>query len=688
MMRIKMFSMTKSIQGLSLFFLVFCWGNLSFGSGIGVWDIQGQHSVRGPYKGQMQVLEKEVIRLIEYDNFSYRGHKVQEIWTGQKKLEDSGRIVFSFSLKAAEFIRRLRTKVRLQVEFDHPVLVEIETATDLTQEPRQWKFSDGKDGVFQEVLSWRSPNSLPLWKSLRQKFPALHKTTNLNPLIDLVVWIAKKREDFFKHPLVKRSKNRPEFLNKEHSIIQDLTDRDFYLSEEGQSVLRIANKFPDEIGLEESFFRKSAYSKKLSEKARFFEDRTQRENINSLGMVVHQRYAPGGVLIGSYHDGDSLLWTGIYAYTQALRHIDERGSLEDRSQGLANFKKSFKGILTSVLIHPESNQFARTLEILSPGEAPKSDFIAGTGEYAGIQYMPGGNNDMFKGIALAMAIGQRILPLEDELRPKMRAVAQKLLELSVIEKKTFNEVAAKGLAALVLGDEKLAQEYREVHPFSSFTMDRLKYFFSGFGINTVFNVKGNADWSGLNLHVVSQITQIEITNLLGGMQKYENQWRERVMDTWCEFSEVRHTLIAAAATHFAYNKGITGDVFRRERRNRDEFEAKALNSLVTLMEYPMQRNTPDLEYNWSLNPEFVASPVPRLFWKTFSKGEKELNYFINSISIYPMFESSGLVSNFVWKDHFFDFEGYSSEDRGHPAVDYLFAYHLAKNAGLIDQAGE
>lgn len=50
---------------------------------------------------------------------------------------------------------------------------------------------------------------------------------------------------------------------------------------------------------------------------------------------------------------------------------------------------------------------------------------------------------------------------------------------------------------------------------------------------------------------------------------------------------------------------------------------------------------------------------------------------------YPLFESTGIGSNFIWKDQPFSYKGGSQKINKDPPADYLYAYWMAKLAKII-----
>ncbi len=79
-----------------------------------------------------------------------------------------------------------------------------------------------------------------------------------------------------------------------------------------------------------------------------------------------------------------------------------------------------------------------------------------------------------------------------------------------------------------------------------------------------------------------------------------------------------------------------------------------------------------------------VSYSPLLLEATVKKPEQPIDYYYQGLYSYPVFELQAFSSNNVWKDPAFSYEVVHAKGIENPGVDYLYAYWLARYAGVGD----
>ncbi len=99
-----------------------------------------------------------------------------------------------------------------------------------------------------------------------------------------------------------------------------------------------------------------------------------------------------------------------------------------------------------------------------------------------------------------------------------------------------------------------------------------------------------------------------------------------------------------------------------------------------LREVPWPR--PLISYDYTINKDWVMSPVPRLPWK-YIAYQPPKGFGNQGLISYPGFEGSMVGCNFCWKNNPFSFKGGNTLVE-FPGVEYLHSYWMARYHGLID----
>ncbi|UYL10477.1 hypothetical protein B9G69_007790 [Bdellovibrio sp. SKB1291214] len=640
----------------------------SSGAMEGIWFLQGTSSTRGPYNGELELRKSsdgtyDAIRIVTYINYFYDGLKVQEVWTG-KAVAAGDTLVMSYDLRQGDFITKLGTDQRNSSDFTNPITVV--TRFIATDKGLASQFSDKKFSNYTEwITTRRNLEAKPLWINLRTNVDA--RGPDVPWAVQKVINIFKRDIGYGKDPYVQSFKNRKEFKEERPFIVFDPTDYNFYQA--NKDIIRVVNKITDNISITEASVKRNAYSPTLKEKAASYDKNTVTHHINEIGMVSKADVDANGKLIAYRYDGDSALWTGMYIGSQAMRYMNTKDP-----EALANVRKSLRAMFILMDITEDPAEFARTLMPYRPGEPIPNKWHQGKGIYSNMLWLEGGNNDMFKGLTHSMMWASMVIPENDqEIWSHLRDKSRRLLKLRIYDEKSQNQAPSLGLAALINKDEKLRDKYQNAYT-------KLRWKPSSYSMDTTFYWHGSADWSGVNLGLVGDITDIMIAQRLGET-KIRDRLRERLMDSWVTYSPAQRHLLTMVAFGFAYSQGTRGDNFRKES-SEIKFMSALNNAAWGIREIPYPRPNLDVSIDHSQRPDWCISPIPRLFWKSLKSPQPSNEYFYQGLYNYPVFEHQAFTSNFVWKDTAFgykDSHGRGSENAG---VDYLYAYWLAKYVGV------
>lgn len=633
----------------------------------GIWFLQGSSSTHGPFNGELELRKSsdgtfDVVRVVTYINYFFDGLKVQEVWTG-KAVATSDSLTVSYDILKADFITRLGTSKRNPEDFHQPANITSRFA--VSAKGITTKFDINSSSYTEWITTRRDLEKEPLWINHRTKIDAKGQPIPL--FVRGVIKGFKAKIGYEKDPLVKSYSKRPEYKNEQPYVIFDPTDFDFYRA--NKDIIRVVNKVTDDISITESVTKRNAYSPTLQEKAVGFEEEAQRLHINPAGMLSHAELDNNGNLVSHIYDGDSGLWTGMYIGSQAMRYMTTKDT-----QALNNVRKSLRGLFTMMDITGDPTEFARTLEVYAPNKKFSEKWERGTGKFQNLMWMKGGNNDMVKGIFHGFMWAALVIPETDqEIWSELKEKSMRLLKLKVVEEKAQNRPLAYGLAALINKDGELKKEY--VKSYSSLAVK-----VRGYSFDTSFYWNGTADWSGINLGMVGDITAIKLADALGeGHIRY--QLRERLMDSWVTYSPAQRHLLTLAAYAHAYKLGVRGENFKEQSSDKKFMDAVE-QAKWGLREIPYPRPNLDVAVDHSLNPEWSMSPIPRLFWKAAKSPMPPVPYFYQGLYMYPVFELEAYQSNFVWKESAFKYATSNNKEAANSGVDFLYAYWLARSAGI------
>jgi hypothetical protein len=621
----------------------------AFSAGVGaagqssstVWSVQGLDS-RGAYTGQVELIPDgagyRFIRSIDYDT----SVKVEDnrflswVWQGTAVPEPNGTINISVALKKTDFIRSRGSLVRAPVDAQ-PTRI---TGRFVPQGGiMQGQFS-GLDVTASETWALPVQGGLqPIFQENRRESP----THNAIPASTRNALFAAYAS-YHALPEVKPYINRPEFRAPIHTAISDTTDFDFY--QQNPNRLRVVNKIIDPISLQETLVRADAYKWTLAGKADFYQRATAEMGIDATTGMLFEFVDNRG---RGYPSHDAALWTGAYTASQYLRY-----RLTGDSVALNNIAKSADGLLKLLEITGDPRVFARTLRKAEGN--PMAPWVAGKGEFADLEWKQGGNNDMFKGVMLGLAVAQASLCDQptgnDALCARIRNDStQVVYRLNEAQGSSYNRLAALWLAAYSTRNTLALSEARKEWNRQSSSLAS--------GSNTVY-ANGTADWSGTHLSIVQYL----MFNLLSerfplpGIDT-KTVLRKGVENVYRQFSRVPMGLWSVA---FA----TMGTMPHADAKN---------DALWRLREIPAPKTQVDIDHR--IRPDYVMSPFPSLPWKfDWTKTDRT-----QSLRAYPLFEASA-YNVYDWKQSVLDYKA-NTVGGQLPGVDFLLAYWLGRTLGVF-----
>ncbi len=630
----------------------------------GIWFLQGTSSTRGPYNGELELRKNSdgtfnAIRIATYINYFYDGLKVQEVWTG-KAVAEGNHITVSYDLKQADFITRLNNTSRENSDFRNDInIVERFTPSD---KGLATQFTDRKVSNYTEWLTTRrNLEAQPLWVNERRNLDA--KGPRIPTPVRNAISAFKLKIAYDKDLVVKAFKSRKEFVDEKPSVVFDPTDFEFY--RENKDIIRVVNKVTDDISITEASVKRNAYSPSLQEKQQGYERNAVDRHLNDQGMVAIAKVNEAGQLVNFEDDSDAGLWTGTYIGSQAMRYLVTKDP-----EALKNVKRSLKGLFILMDITGNQKEFARTLASFVPGQPVPDKWHQGKVPFDNIIWLEGGSADMLKGLAHGFLWASMVIPDSDtETWGHLREKSRRLIDLNATQEQPSNKSMALGLAALINRDSNLQEQY-----VRSYDSNKVKP--SGPLFENNFYWHGSADWNGINLAVVGDVTNIMIADRLRETS-IRDRVREQLMATWVVYSPAQRHLVTLAAFGFAYSHGARGESFKSESSD-EKFKAALGQAIWGLREVPYPRPNQEVQYDHSLSPDWCISPIPRMFWKPVSKPLPAIESFYQGLYEYPIFEKAGIDSNFIWRDGAFLYKGGRSRGVEYSGIDYLYAYWLAR----------
>lgn len=612
----------------------------------GVYRVDGTEPTRGTFTGTVELrwtgAAYSFSREVEFTTYRHQGRPVSTAWGGIAR-DRAGGVDVELSLDRMGWIAEV------------PGLPP-RTAADGVPMAVRGTFTAGGGGALAGSFTGQGPPfdapsetwtrtgppaATPAWKSERLLLPAHRPPTAAERR-----WIFSLFATFHATAWVAPYASRPEFLAAQCFATFDRTDQD--LHRRRPDLLRVVNRLVDPIALEEAKVKANALGRALRTKA------------EAADLEVPQRFTdPSGAVQlaltsgAAYPDGDGCLWTGVYALSQALR-----AEVTQDPAAVANVERTVRALWAHMAITGRPDEFARTLRA---AQGPGGSWQAGTGAFAGTEWLAGGNNDMFKGLILGAVSAHAALndPAHAALRADYAQALAALAQHHPVAKggrRSGNAVMVRGSIALLDGTSASRDEYRRkarnpLHLLSTVVL--------GGGLTYL----GQADWSGTHLNLTGLLSE---QRMAAGLSEPLHRWavETAMRRAAVRLAPVRRSLHALAA---AAHAGLP--------------HAEAQDGVQALRELPFPR-AEGYGVRPALRGDFCLGPMPNLPWKfdwTRDPGRAR------GIVMPALFEQDH--GNYLWKNVPYE----SHEARGthgmvHPSTDYLIAYWLARKAGLIGPA--
>lgn len=657
------------------------------------YEVSGTHSIYGKYHGFIDLHSNKLAnRVIYYNDFRFEGLKVREVWSGNYESPAGGSdiVELKFSLKQADIFNRVDQDVRTKSQFMTPCTVSY--SLDLSK-PQTLKLTN-PGGIYTEKLGkeFQRPSpvpaeSPPFWVNERKRLPAMGDKMAFIGELSMVTLFYPIMCVLRADPFYKSFENREEFKTRTQYCILDPTDFDFLRA--NPDTLSINNKVTDRIAMLESSLRASAYGTPLAKKASIYGKDMKENHINQFGLFSGALFDANDKFIDYTANGDGALWSGMYAGSEAMRYLVTKDP-----EALANFKRTTSGLMLLMDVTGDEREFGRTAHPIIPGEQLSGPWARGAGPYQNIKYIKIGNNDMIKGLFHSFAWAYEILPPEDPFLKIVSEHARRLPKLRITHEKEHpaNGLSAAGLAAIASGNVDDLYKYLTIYELVMQPVGLLR-------LDEGFYAGGIGDWSGVNLMMVSNVSQILIAknvakrfrdvapHLVPFLDEAVGHQRQKLIETWATYAHVRRDFMTIAADAFAVGKssliqfpaGTTPTKWHRK----EEWNSLRPLAVWSLRELPVPTSKHVLTYDYTWSPEWCLSYWPHLPWKSLVEA-KTLDFYYLGAYNYPLFEGTSLDSDNVWTSAF-DFRGSANPNYRNGRIDFLHVYWMGRLSGLLDE---
>jgi hypothetical protein len=634
----------------------------------GMWSVSGVDAQLGRYGGTLEIRpgvdgRLQLIRVVSLADVVHAdGRAVDLVWTGSVQSDAPDAATLSVALRRADFVPQVEEVVRRAAD-----AAPLEVAGDLSVgEGRSLSIeytaaADPSFAVREVGVLAGAPGNEPIFRSGRSL-----RATHPPPDPILRALLFELFESFHDLPAVAPFTGHPRFRRAVHFQVVERTDFDFYRANPDR--IRVVDKVVDAISLAETEIRANAFRAALGAKAAFYQDGLTNEFVGPTGMVLRGVSRRGVPL----DDQSSALWTGVYAWTQALRFRNTGDAA-----ALTDLRRTLIGLLTLMDITGDPRAFARTLRPAGPPLT--GPWRRGTGAFAHLDWMVGGNNDMSKGLLLGMIAGWEVLPDDDPLRAEIRTHAMDLLELCVfladvppecdedaaielpsigldVDLPRVNPPIAQLLAGITNADDGL------IAAGLAALRAPLLFAYPALGGGPIY-LLGISDWSGNHVTLTSTLV---LQWLLARTDDVElrDRWIGASAKAWEILSTLEHPVHAALAVAV----GAFDDPARRV--------AATDQALWGLRSFPLPKHPHAVDH--SIRSDFVMSPFPALPWRRDWETNPDRQ---QSIVAFPPLEQ--MIDRYRWNAQHFQIAAAGLGGRRVPGVDYLLLYWIARDGGLI-----
>lgn len=610
----------------------------------GVYAIEGEDAVWGSYAGQAEIHPADegkglrFIRLVEYADADFEGAKVAAAWEGAIDGDETG-FTAAAELARIGFIDQYDGYTRDTSVVD-PLAVAA-TFAPAGQDVYTGRFQ-GEDLVeATETWTWSGENGpQPIWENRRE---AIDTHPPVPEWLKAILFLAF--HDFHERAEMAPYLERADFQGAMHTITVDPTDFEYYQADPNR--LRVIQKVIDPISLAETRLRAIAYGMTLDEKAAWFDQNMHEQHINDVGFIANSWYEDGELMFDA--DMSTMLWTGVYIASQAWRY-QETGE----GEALDHVVRGLQAQLLAYDIVPEQGEFARSVR--AHAEPLPDGWVQGEGEYAGYDYLPGGNNDMLHGYNIGFAFGGLVLLELPEYADLVAEMARVLDELE-----QYNDEAGDGMIHemetnmglyLLTGEDRYRRRYQQL--LNNVLYD---YFLENLGNGSMY-IYGISDWSGNHLNVQTMVVVTMLAELFDDPSLPE--LREGCRNTYNHMYGPRIPFFMNAMLELGWE---------------DPDPELVDQGLWRLREYRCPHDHLDLD--WRINPAFCLSPFPELPWK-FDWATADRFFGLHGA---PYFEQA--VEHFWLRSNPMDNYYDRASDISEISPGYLYLYWFLVHRGVL-----
>lgn len=621
---------------------------------VGLWSVDGTDA-RGAYTGEVEIRSEAkgytFIRAIKYTGLKVEDNRDLH-WVFRGTIAKNGAaLTLTSALKRMDFISEKGALKR--------------SAADATPLPVKGdlKLSAKGDEISGTISAtgiaitetWRAKKALPAKPIFVDE--RKHVTAHDPPSTATKLGLFAAYADYHTLDVIKPYSNRAEFQNAVHGHVVDPTDLDFYRA--NKNAIRVADKIVDDISIAETKARADAYRYTLREKADAYQRDIDTRFVDpTVGMIP----AGGPRNTANFAwdaSGDGSLWTAVYLASQVFR-FQVTGEQKAKDNALA----SLDGMLKLQEITGDWTTFARTLR-KATGGAPSLPWHAGTGAFAGLEWMEGGNNDMIKGLFYSYIMGWELFcegktgyeSTCARIRTNTKHLADdvKLGGSNAPASQLSNDLPAAWLYAIFATNLGDTLEYR-AKAEGYWTVGK-----PVLNETAVFYEQGTVDWSGQHLTSIGDMVEYMSAQRLNLGGDALEKYRDHIDDSHKNLEKQRfanwHLLKAAWGTGAGPSSPWIKEAVGRMNEAR----------------YPKVSDTIDRR----LSAEYCMSPYPSLPWKgdwmTYPSSDRT-----QGIDSHPLFEANPDIMYWKVGNNYRVYEGQET-----PGGDFLHLYWFARKNGLI-----
>jgi hypothetical protein len=607
----------------------------------GVWEVTGLDPAYGSYSGTAVV------------SSSASGLAVERMVTFAKKLDDGRELVHAWNGTATKSVAGLDVETNLlRADIYKSAGNTRRTAADMQPFALRIALAGPNGAAPTNVVpgtklqvpseTWAYSNAAaPTFPRHDRKSVALHQVDNTIKQTSFAAYAS-----YHQLPAVAPYAQRPEFLAAQHFVAVDRTAKAFYRAR-GRTCVLVFDKILDEVSIAEETPRADAFSQKLHEKAARADADVKNIHMLSCGMIAAIETATGARWVS----GDGALWQGCYVQSQAYRYL-----VTKEPEALANVEKAVGALITMVEICPNKTEFARAIDEGTPATL-RPNWVQGTGSFANLQWLTGGNNDMLHGLDTGFLAADLVLPSAHPLRARIGAAARSLIDNCSLAQSGMHLIFQSYVCWRMTGDAGVRQRYEDAIGVKSLHLQGWVTLGNG-----IVQAQGISDWSG---HHLGTRTMIDLQHLGGASPGgWEKAWRAAgengARSAFSNLVFASEGLLAVLAAQH----GAPG--------------AKDMAKEI-LEEVPYPKPTGvTATIDMSIAKDFCMSPYPAAPWKFDWMTNPGRHQGIEGLG--PYFRRG--TSECYWKDGPLYFGGSVDRLRWVPQ-DYLHAYWLARWAGLI-----